>query len=203
MRKSNRTKRQLKPSTSPLRVSSPLQNDVIVGLNGSFLSQHHHYYHGNQHLKTLIQFSRERYSKEKSSIGKEGIAITILQTLIELKPRGRILKRSQDGKSFTVQDESNSLEIIKELFQKALKSESPTTNVNGRPCNYTPPSTGSRRTALLQHSPDRSKSTNAAFSSRRKQDRHQITNNDITNADMSHVLDLLIKIPSTPGDKKT
>lgn len=197
MKKPNRRKKLLTPTPQHLRVLSPLRNDVILGLNGNFPQNHH----GNQYLKRIIDVSRERYFKEKSSIGKEGIAITVLQHLIELKPRGRILKKNQDSKHFVVQDESNSLEIIKQLFQKKSGERSANTNLNS-PCKSAPPSPG-RRTNLVQQSPD-SRSNRRYSASDGPASRKQTHGRaSITNSDMSQLLDLLIKSPGTGDDKVT
>lgn len=194
MKKPNRTKKLLAPTTQHLRVLSPLRNDVILGLNGNFPQNHH----GNQYLKRIIDVSRERYFKEKSSIGKEGIAITVLQHLIELKPRGRILKKNQDRKHFIVQDESNSLEIIKQLFQKK-SGESANTNLNS-PCKSAPPSPGRRTNLVQQQSPDSRSNKRYSTSAASRKQTHGAS---ITNSDMSQLLDLLIKNPGTGDDKVT
>lgn len=203
-----RTKRTKNHRKSPLTIACPSQNDVILGLNGQFPQN----IHGNQYLKKMIDVSRERYSLSKSSLEKEGIAITVLQRLIELKPRARILKSTADGK-YLEQDESNSLEIIKRLFQIPPNYENKKpkrARVNDKAAANLPAKKEIQST-IHQKNPtkqDHRRRTNTTMTMKPNEttslDSSSSTGtSSITNADMSHVLNLLINSPPSPRKKRT
>ena len=206
MKRTKRARSQIKSLRRT--VEYPSQNDVVLGLNANFPQN----IHGNQYLKKMIDVNRERYSLSKSSIEKEGIAITVLQKLIELKPRGRILKSTVDGK-YIEQDESNSLEIIKQLFQKPPKKA----RGNDKAASNLPAAKKKIQSTATHQNPPRRQQDHGRGSSRTRTTRTTMaikpnettsldlssSNSRITNADMSHVLNLLIDNPPSPIKKSS